>query len=64
VVNLSMVKDVSQKVHEVVPGGLDVALGCGESAANPVAFFETILRYIPLTENLTSQRDEDAYARY
>ncbi|KAG2149919.1 GroES-like protein [Suillus cothurnatus] len=27
VVNLSMVKDVSQKVHEVVPGGLDAANG-------------------------------------
>lgn len=29
VIDFSMVKDVSQKVHEMVPGGLDVALDCG-----------------------------------
>lgn len=34
VIDFSKVKDITQKVHELVPGGLDVALDCGESAAD------------------------------
>jgi threonine dehydrogenase-like Zn-dependent dehydrogenase len=34
VIDFSKVKDITQKIHELVPGGLDVALDCGESAAD------------------------------
>lgn len=34
--NFSIIKDVSQKVYEMVHGGLDVALDCGECAAKHI----------------------------
>lgn len=38
VIDFSIVKDVGHKVHEMVPGGLDVALDCGESARNTFSY--------------------------
>jgi threonine dehydrogenase-like Zn-dependent dehydrogenase len=36
VIDFSKVKDITQKVHELVPGGLDVALDCGKSPADGI----------------------------
>lgn len=69
-INFTEFSDVPKRIHELVPGGIDIALDCGKYLLHYIfhmALFMThidflLLRHVPRTKDPFAQSPEDAHA--